>query len=162
MNRLYYFLRVRNAFLTPSKVEIFAFNRLSSNTVKILSAKFKSTIRDMFLVKLDLFRKNCQTNGICAHERNVLTRLHRILTIKGLQNAMGSDSLSLMVRILCSLVRTLPLIKDWGLTVHHDFPIALMSLWRHLDGGDRNFTHKDKSQWKIHNLWNKTTYNQSF
>lgn len=86
MNRLYYFLRVRNAFLTPLKVEIFTFNRLSSNTVKILSAKFKSTIRDMFLMKLDLFRKNYQTNGICAHERK-----------QGLQIAMGSDSLSLMV-----------------------------------------------------------------
>lgn len=95
-----------NAFLTPLKVEMFTFNRLSSNTVKILSAKFKSTIRDMFLVKLDLFRKNCLTNGICAHERK-----------QGLQIAMGSDSLSLMVSsywILCSLVRTLTLIKDWG------------------------------------------------
>lgn len=105
MNRLYYFLRVRNAFLTPLKVEVFTFNRLSSNTVKILSAKFKSTIRDMFFVKLDLFRKNCPTNGICARERK-----------QGLQIATGSDSLSLMVSsywILCSLVRTL-LIKDWG------------------------------------------------
>ena len=47
----------------------------------------------MFLVKLDLFRKNCQTNGICAHERK-----------QGLQIAMGSDSLSLMVSSIESCV----------------------------------------------------------
>lgn len=40
----------------------------------------------MFFVKLDLFRKNCPTNAICARERK-----------QGLQIAMGSDSLSLMV-----------------------------------------------------------------